>query len=88
MICDIVEPLTKGKGRGRVFHVKVENSRFDSLPELKKILTAYKGSDPVIIHMDGRTIKVGEEHYVSIDPAIVTTVEELLGKDSAWVDGR
>ena len=88
VICDIVEPLVKQKRNSRAFHVKVESDKFDSLSQLKKILSFYKGSDPVYIHMDGRIVKVGEENYVSIDPSIVTQVEELLGKDSAWVDTK
>ncbi len=38
--------------------------------------------------MDGKMVKVGEEHYISIDPAIVSQVEDLLGRDSAWVDNQ
>jgi DNA polymerase-3 subunit alpha len=87
VICDIVKPLSREK-RGRVFHVKVDKEKFSSLPELKNIFSSYKGSDPVYLHMDGKLIKVGEEHYISIDPSVVSHVEELLGKDSAWVDSQ
>ncbi len=87
VICDIIKPLSREK-RGRVFHVKVDKEKFSSLPELKNIFSSYKGSDPVYLHMDGKLIKVGEEHYISIDPSVVSHVEELLGKDSAWVDSQ
>ncbi len=85
VICDIVKPLSREK-RGRVFHVKVDKEKFSSLAELKNIFSMYKGRDPVYLHMDGKVIKVGEEHYISIDPSVVSHVEELLGRDSAWVD--
>jgi DNA polymerase-3 subunit alpha len=86
VICDVVKPLSKEKGR--IFHVKVDREKFNSLPELKNIFSSYKGKDPVYLHMDGKVIKVGEEHYVSIDPSIVSHVEDLLGRDSAWVDSQ
>jgi len=86
VICDIVEPLEGNRKRSRAFHVKVASDKFDSLDELKNILSFYKGSEPVYIHMDGRVVRVGEEHFVSIDPSIVSRIEGLLGKDSAWVD--
>jgi DNA polymerase-3 subunit alpha len=86
VLCDIVKPLSKEKGKSRVFHIKVDREKFGSMPELKNIFSSYKGKEPVYLHMDGKIIKVGEEHYVSIDPSIVSQVEELLGKDSAWVD--
>lgn len=86
VLCDIVKPLAKEKGKNRVFHVKVNKEKFDSLPQLKHIFTSYRGKDPVYLHMDGRIIKVGEEHFVTIEPAIVNEIEDLLGKDSAWVD--
>ena len=88
VICDIVKPLSREKGKARVFHVKVDREKFGSLPELKSIFSSYQGKDPVYLHMDGKIIKVGEEHYVSIDPSVVSQVEELLGKDSAWVDNQ
>ena len=71
-----------------MFHVKVESDKFNSLDELKNILSYYKGKEPVYLHMNGKVVKVGEEHFVKIDPSIVTRVEELLGKDSAWVDNK
>jgi len=86
VICDIVETLSKQQGNKKVFHINVASDKFDSLSELKNIFTFYKGKDPVYLHMSGKVIKVGEEHYVSIDPSIVSKVEELLGKDSAWID--
>jgi DNA polymerase-3 subunit alpha len=88
VLCDVVKPLSKEKGKSRVFHVKVDKEKFSSLPELKSIFSSYKGNDPVYLHMDGKVIKVGEENYISIDPYIVSQVEELLGKDSAWVDSQ
>jgi len=88
VICDIVKPLSREKGKTRVFHVKVDKEKFNSLPELKSIFSSCQGKDPVYLHMDGKVIKVGEEHYVSIDPSIVSQVEDLLGKDSAWVDSQ
>jgi len=88
VLCDIVKPLSKEKGKSRVFHIKVEREKFGSIPELKNIFSLYKGKEPVYLHMDGKIIKVGEEHYVSIDPSIVSQVEDLLGKDSAWVDNQ
>jgi DNA polymerase-3 subunit alpha len=88
VLCDVVKPLSKEKGESRVFHVKVDKEKFSSLPELKSIFSSYKGKDPVYLHMDGKVIKVGEENYISIDPYIVSQVEELLGKDSAWVDSQ
>jgi hypothetical protein len=88
ILCDIVKPLSKEKGKSRVFHIKVDREKFGSIPELKNIFSSYKGKEPVYLHMDGKIIKVGEEHYVSIDPFIVSQVEDLLGKDSAWVDNQ
>jgi DNA polymerase-3 subunit alpha len=88
VLCDIVKPLSKEKGKSRVFHIKVAREKFGSMPELKNIFSLYKGKEPVYLHMDGKIIKVGEEHYVSIDPSIVSQVEDLLGKDSAWVDNQ
>ena len=88
VLCDIVKPLSKEKGKSRVFHIKVEREKFGSIPELKNIFSSYKGKEPVYLHMDGKIIKVGEEYYVSIDPSIVSQVEDLLGKDSAWVDNQ
>jgi len=88
VLCDIVKPLSKEKGKTRVFHIKVAREKFGSMLELKNIFSSYKGKEPVYLHMDGKIIKVGEEHYVSIDPSIVSQVEELLGKDSAWVDNQ
>lgn len=88
ILCDIVKPLSKEKNGRRVFHVRVDKERFSSLPELKSLFSSYKGKDPVYLHMDGKVIKVGEEHYISIDPSVVSQVEELLGRDSAWVDSQ
>jgi DNA polymerase III subunit alpha len=88
ILCDIVKPLSKEKNGRRIFHVRVDKERFSSLPELKHLFSAYKGKDPVYLHMDGKVIKVGEEHYISIDPSVVSQVEDLLGRDSAWVDSK
>jgi len=88
VLCDIVRPLSKDKGKTRIFHIKVDREKFGSMPELKNIFSSYKGKEPVYLHMDGKVIKVGEEHYVSIDPSIVSQVEDLLGKDTAWVDSQ
>jgi DNA polymerase-3 subunit alpha len=86
VICDIIKPLSQEKGNSRIFHVNVSREKFDSISNLKNIFSSYKGKDPVYLHMDGKIIKVGEEHYVNIDPSIVSEIEDLLGKDSAWVD--
>ena len=88
VLCDIVKPLAKEKNGRRIFHVKVDKEKFSSLPQLKQLFGSYKGKDPVYLHMDGKVIKVGEEHYISIDPGVVSQVEELLGRDSAWVDSK
>ncbi len=87
VICDIVKPLSKEGGR-RIFHVKVDKEKFSTLPQLKSIFGSFKGTDPVYLHMDGKIVQVGEEHYISIDPAVVSQVEDLLGRDSAWVDNQ
>jgi len=88
VICDIVKPLSKEKSGRRIFHIKVDKEKFGSLPQLKSIFGSFRGKDPVYLHMDGKVVKVGEEHYISIDPSIVSQVEDLLGRDSAWVDNQ
>jgi DNA polymerase-3 subunit alpha len=88
VICDIVKPLSKEKNGRRIFHIKVDKEKFSSLPQLKSIFGSFRGNDPVYLHMDGKIVKVGEEHYISIEPSIVSQVEDLLGRDSAWVDNQ
>jgi DNA polymerase III subunit alpha len=88
ILVDQVDILDRNQRKIRSFHVKVSSEKFDSLNELKEIFSFYKGNEPVYLHMGGRIVKVGEEHYISIDPSVVTRVEEIFGKDSAWVDSN
>ena len=88
VICDIVKPLSREKGGRKIFHIKVDKEKFGSLPQLKDIFGSFRGNDPVYLHMDGKVVKVGEEHYICIDPSVVSQVEDLLGRDSAWVDDQ
>jgi len=86
IICDSMEQLEKLKSK-RVLNVKIRDDQLEAIPKLKDILLRHKGQEPVHLHMNGSVIKVGEEHQISIDPAVISRFEEILGEGSTWVDG-
>ena len=86
IICDTIE-LLEGRSRGRALNIKVSEAQLHAVPKWKTILSEYKGDSPVYLHMNGSIIKVGDEHFISIDPAVVQKFEDILGEGAAWVDG-
>lgn len=66
-------------------HIEIQNSEDGKVfDELKKTLALYKGETPVYIHADDNVVAAGKEFWVSLNPAVITQLEELVGSGRVW----
>ncbi|MBN3033789.1 MAG: DNA polymerase III subunit alpha [Candidatus Saganbacteria bacterium] len=56
------------------------------LPLMKEILALHRGSDPVFVRMDGRSVELNRDHWVEINPDLVEQLEKLLGDGAVNVE--
>jgi len=56
------------------------------LQEMKRILSFFKGEEPVYISLDGNKIALGRNFHVNIAPELVEQLESLLGSGSVNVE--
>lgn len=86
VIAEIVEPLESFK-RGRILHIHMDDiENLDLLNTLKELLLLHPGEEPVFLHMDGRTVAIGREYFVNIEPELVTQIENIVGQGSVKVE--
>jgi hypothetical protein len=58
------------------------------LARMKEILLFFTGGDPVYIMMDGKSIALGKNYQVDINPELVSQLEQLLGTGAVNVEFR
>ena len=86
VIADVIEPLESIK-KERALHVEVKKSGdLPLISKLKDILILNRGSESVYIHMNGKTISVGDEYRVTINPGLVDQIEDLVGKGAVRIE--
>lgn len=94
IIAKEILPLTKAgeKWTGKV-HINIQTAGLekDFLEKLKSILEAHHGKNEIFIHLispDGQTVslKTASQLRVKPDDELISEVENLLGKDSIYLD--
>jgi DNA polymerase-3 subunit alpha len=56
------------------------------LTMMKEVLALHRGTDPVLVRMDGRSVELSKDHWVDINPELVEQLEQLLGEGSVNVE--
>lgn len=88
IVADTIEPLEELE-RVRSLHIELVGIKDPHiLSRMKEILLFFKGEDPVFIRMDGRSIELGKNYHVDINPELVNQLEELLGSGAVKVEFR
>ncbi|MFH1386501.1 MAG: OB-fold nucleic acid binding domain-containing protein, partial [bacterium] len=81
-----VEPLIELE---KVRSLKVELidiSDHAVLAKMKEVLALFRGNDPVVIRMDGRSVALGKNNWVEINPDLIEQLETLLGRGAVNVE--
>ncbi|MBN2057627.1 MAG: DNA polymerase III subunit alpha [Candidatus Saganbacteria bacterium] len=85
---DSVEPLAQME-KVRSLHIELVGVKDQQiLNEMKDILQSHRGADPVFIRLDGKSVALGRDFHVEIEPELVNRLETLLGSGSVNVDFR
>lgn len=56
------------------------------LPLMKDILALHRGTDPVFVRMDGKSVELNRSFWVEINPDLVEQLEKLLGEGAVNVE--
>jgi len=81
---------SNSEGRYRGLNIRVQVFQGDSLPRLRDILWRHRGAREVYLHLEspqGTTIMhLPEAFGVEDGPRLVEEVEDLLGRETVWVN--
>jgi hypothetical protein len=53
---------------------------------MKEALILHHGSDPVYLRMDGKSVELGKNLWVDINPDLIEQLEKMLGAGSVNVE--
>jgi DNA polymerase III subunit alpha len=83
---ETVEPLEELE-KVRSLHVEfVDIKDQQVLPLMKDILALHRGTDPVFVRMDGKSVELNRNFWVEINPDLVEQLEKLLGEGAVNVE--
>jgi DNA polymerase-3 subunit alpha len=81
-----VDPLTELE-KVRSLHVEfVDIKDKEVLPMMKDVLALHRGTDPVFVRMDGKSVELNKNFWVEINPDLVEQLEKLLGDGAVNVE--
>jgi len=85
VMVETVEPLEELE-KVRSLHIELVDLTDGSLlSRMKETLTIFRGNDPVFIRMDGRSVELGKNNWVDINPDLIQQLEEVLGSGAVNV---
>lgn len=88
VVADTVEPLQELE-KIRSLHIElVDVSDKQVLAGMKEILSFFKGEEPVFIRLDGKSVELGKNYRVDINPDLIERLEQLLGGGAVNVEFR
>jgi DNA polymerase-3 subunit alpha len=86
IVADAVEPLQELE-KVRSLHIElVDIKEQQVLARMKDILSLHRGGDPVFIRMDGKSVALGKNNWVEINPEVIEQLESLLGEGAVNVE--
>ncbi|MFH1542408.1 MAG: DNA polymerase III subunit alpha, partial [bacterium] len=86
IVVDTVVPMQELE-KVRSLHIELVGiNDHNILNQMKELLFSAKGQDPVFLRMDGRSIAIGKEYFVDINPDLIDKLEKLLGSGSVHVE--
>ena len=53
---------------------------------MKDVLALHRGTDPVFVRMDGKSVELNKDFWVEINPDLVEQLEKLLGEGAINVE--
>ncbi len=88
IVAETIEPMEELE-KVRSLHIELVGVRDKQvLARMKEALKFFKGEDPVFIRMDGRSVELGRNFHVDINPELISQLEELLGSGAVNVEFR
>lgn len=86
VVADAVDPLQELE-KVRSLHIElVDVKEQQVLARMKDILALHRGEDPVFIRMDGKSVALGKNNWVEINPDVIEQLEALLGEGAVNVE--
>lgn len=86
VVAETIEPMVELE-KVRSLHIELVGVTDHAvLNRMKETLAFFKGPDPVYIRIDGRSIALGKELHVDINPELIAQLEGLLGSGSVNVE--
>jgi len=86
VIAENVEPLESVNAK-RSIHIKLDPQvKQDDLSRLKTILAMFKGEEETYIHIGDKIVSASESYGTSINPALISNIEQVTGPGSTWID--
>ena len=71
-------------------HIRLRDSAPNRLSEVKRLIQQHAGPVPVILHLDTeaeqRVLRLGAGFAIQPSDTFIGRLEELLGKDAAWLE--
>lgn len=85
IIADSVSPLETIKPQNISLHIEILSLDDEKIvDQLKATLALYKGETPVYLHAEESVVAAGKEFWVSLNPAVILQLEELVGSGRVW----
>ena len=86
VMADTVEPLEELE-KVRSLHIELIDVKDKQLlSTMKEVLVLHHGGDPVFIRMDGKSVELGKNHWVDINPDLIEQLEKMLGQGAVNVE--
>ncbi|MFC1571361.1 DNA polymerase III subunit alpha [Candidatus Margulisiibacteriota bacterium] len=86
IVAETVTPMEELE-KVRSLHVELVDIKDNGvLSKMREILFSFKGANPVLIRIDGRSIAIGRDFHVDINPELIEQLEQLLGAGSVSVE--
>ena len=88
VVAEEITPMEKLE-KVRSLHIELVGVKDTQvLSRMKDVLAFFKGQDPVFVRMEGKSIILGKDFHVDINPELVGQLEELLGSGAVNVEFR
>jgi len=77
-------PVSKKNKEGSVHIELTQHTEDETIAQLKKIFMLNKGNSLIYVHLDDKTIRLGNQYKVKLSLEVKEEVEQLVGQGSIW----